>query len=116
MVRRLPITHRSQTSSGYCVGSSRRESFSTSSASAAAITKIASAPSAARAADHSAAASPIFGDSVGTELSRHNTRRALGRSILLPLDETTSAVEFLRFAVSPMTASDTHIERFSGAM
>jgi CCR4-NOT transcriptional regulation complex NOT5 subunit len=116
MVRRLPITHRSQTSSGYCVGSSRRQSVSTSSAFAAAITKIAAVPSAARAVDHSAAASPTFGDSVEIELSRHNTRRALARSVPLPQGETTSAVEFLRFAASPATVSDTHIERFSGAM
>jgi len=98
------------------VGSSRRESVSTTSAFAAAITTIAAVPSAARAADHSAAASPTFGDSVGTEFSRHHMRRMLARFAPLPQGETTSAVEFLRFAASPTTASDTHIESFSGAM
>ena len=98
------------------MGSSRRESVSTSATFTAAIKKIAAVPSAARAADHSAAASPIFGDSVGTELSLHHTRRALARSVPLSQGETTSAVEFLRFAASPTTVSDTHIESFSGAM
>ena len=98
------------------MGSSRRESVSTSAVFTAAIKKIAAVPSAARAADHSAAASPIFGDSVGTEISLHHARRALARLVPLPQGETTSAVEFLRFAASPTTVSDIHIERFRGAM
>ena len=98
------------------MGSSRRESVSTSSAVAAAITEIAAVPSAARAADHSAAASPTFGDSVVTELSRHHTRCVRVGFVPLSQDETTGAVEFLRFDASPMTVSDTHIDSFSGAM
>jgi hypothetical protein len=108
--------HRSQTSSGYCVGSSRRESDRTSSATAATITEIAAAPSAARASDYSVAASPTFGDSVASELSRHDTGHALAVSIPLQQREMTRAVEFLLFTASFERVSDSHIESFSGAM
>jgi hypothetical protein len=98
------------------VGSSRRESFRTSSAFAAAITKIATAPSAARAADHSAIASPLVGDSAATATSRHNSAHSLVGSIPMLQREMTRAVEFLRFSASPEMVSDTHINSFSGAM
>ena len=98
------------------MGSSRRESFRTSSAFAAAIMKIAAVPSAARAADHSAAASPTFGDSAATATSRHNTPRSFVGTIPMLQREMTRAVEFLRFSVSSDTVSDTHINNFSGAM
>jgi hypothetical protein len=78
--------------------------------------KIAAATSAARASDYSVAASPTFGDSVASELSRHNTGRALTGSIPMQQREMTNAVAFLRFTASPETVSDTHIESFSGAM
>ncbi|MEO5818201.1 MAG: hypothetical protein ABIT20_23225 [Gemmatimonadaceae bacterium] len=98
------------------MGSSRRESFRTSSAFAAAITTIATAPSAARAADHSAIASPLLGDSAATASSRHNSAHALVGSIPMLEREMTRAVEFLLFTAAPAMVRDTHIESFSGAM
>ena len=98
------------------MGSSRRELFSTSSAFAAAIRKVAAVPSAARAADHSAATSPTFGDFVATGQSRHDIMHALVGTTPAQHGEMTSAVEFLLFTASPETVSDTHIKNFSGAM
>jgi hypothetical protein len=98
------------------VGSFCRESDRTSSAPTAAIRNIAAVPSAARVTDHSVAASPIYGDFVASELSRHLTARSITGSIPLQQREMTRAVEFLRFTPSPETVSDTHIESFSGAM
>jgi len=78
--------------------------------------KIAAVQSAARASDHSVAASPTFGDSVASELSHHDTGHALADSIPMQQREMTRAVEFLRFTASPERVSDSHIESFSGAM
>jgi hypothetical protein len=98
------------------VGSFCRESDRTSSASTAAIRKIAAVPSAARVTDHSVAASPTFGDFVASELSRHITACSIADSIPMQQREMTRAVEFLRFTASPEKVSTTHIENFSGAM
>ena len=116
LMRRRPITHRGQTSSGYCVGSSRRELVRSTSAAAAAMLEIAAAPSAARAADHSAVTSPTFGDSATTARSLLDTGLALAGAFPMEHGKTTRAVEFLLFNVSPETVSDLHHDRFSGAM
>jgi hypothetical protein len=115
-MRHRPIAHRGQTSSGFCVGSSRSEYASTPSASAAAIAEIAAAPTAARAADHSAAASPSFGDSATTQLTQHISELALDGSFPIRNGEITGAVEFLRFTPSPESVRHFHLEHFSGAI
>jgi hypothetical protein len=98
------------------VGSSRRECIRTTSAVAAAMVEIAAATSATRAAVHSAAASPTFGDSATTELSQHDT--GLARSGAFPMQDgkTTKTVEFLLFNHSPATVSNFHRDSMSGAM
>ncbi|MEO8337536.1 MAG: hypothetical protein ABI664_21350 [bacterium] len=89
--------------------------FGTSSASAAATSEIAATPSAARAVDHSAAASPSIGDSIAPEYSALELVYTFAGSMPMQLAELNSAVEFLLFTTSPMRVSDTNIESFSGA-
>ncbi|MEP6733040.1 MAG: hypothetical protein ABJE10_20525 [bacterium] len=73
--------------------------------------EIATALSAARAADHSAAPSPSFGDSAPTQLSR----LTLTNAAPITPGKVTRAVEFLRFIISPASVSDIHLHSLSGA-
>ena len=98
------------------MGSSRSEYVRTLSASAAATAEIAAAPIAARAADHSAAASPTFGDSATTTHSQHISGLALHGSFPIGNGEITGAVEFLRFTVSSESVRHLQLQHFSGAM
>jgi hypothetical protein len=78
--------------------------------------EIAAATSATRAAVHSAAASPTFGDSATTELSQHE--RGLARFGAFPMQDgkTTRTVEFLLFYHSPETVSNVHRYSMRGAV
>ncbi len=78
--------------------------------------EIAATPSAARVADHAAAASPTFGDSASTALTPHDTGLALAGVFPMEHGKTTRAVEFLLFTISPGTMSSFHRCSFRGAM
>jgi hypothetical protein len=114
-MRHHPIAHRGQTSSGYCVGSSRSEYVRSPSASAA-IAEIVAAPSAAHAANQSAATSPSFRDAATKHLTEHFSGLALDGSFPMRNRKTTGAVEFLRFTVSSESVRHLQLQHFSGAM
>jgi hypothetical protein len=87
--------------SGYCVGSSRREFANTTSTAAAMIIDLAAASSAALAAVHPAAPSPMAGDSNTTHCAQDSIAAALGAR------ESSANVHFARNrSVAMFTCSD----------